>query len=309
MTAYFSPIENHALLWERIDSAIDNQRMPQASILIGPRHVGVHTFAHRLAALLLCKSINKPCGNCDSCHLLGVETHPDFKLITPETDGGIIKIDQVRALQDDVYHTPTCSFCRVFLIDKADRMNTASANALLKILEEPPPDVYFILVAEQTGTVPATIMSRCQRFVFPDQTFDSFNYFALGSQYAVESARGKLFTKRDEIITAICEVIEGNSSPCTVAAQWAEFDLSDIIWLLYVIIAQALQMKYVATPAKSSQGELTRLLRLTKPNDLLCFFDKINTISRKMIHNVSMNTTLALEDLLMDLARIENYVR
>jgi DNA polymerase III subunit delta' len=275
--------------------------MAQALLLIGPPHVGVYSFAHRLAAMLLCHAESKPCGECDSCHLLRAGTHPDCQSVRPEAEGGVIKIDQIRALQDEVYHTPQCGQRLVILIEHADKMNVASANALLKMLEEPPSYVHFILGAEQLSSMPATILSRCQRMVFPDLCHDSSNYIALGEHYPAESNRARLYAKRQSMIISLCEIIDGQTSPCTVAAQWTDFHLADLVWLLYLILAQAMQIQLLNVQHIIPDNEAVyRFARLRTPVALLNHIDKIHLISKKLSHNISINATLALEHLLTD---------
>ncbi len=297
----FTPLSEHAPLWERIQSALHHQRMAQALLLIGPPHVGLYVFAHRLVAVLLCHAEPKPCGECDSCHLLRAGTHPDYQIIRPETEGGVIKIEQIRNLQEGIYQTPQCGQRLIILIEHADKLNVASANALLKVLEEPPPYVHFILGAEQLSSIPATILSRTQRMVFPDLRHDSSNYVALGEHYPTESNRAKLYAKRQSMMSALCDIIEGQLSPCTVAAQWADFHLSDVLWLLYLILAQAMQMQLLHAQNVTPDNEVIgRFASLLTPVALLHHFDTIYLISKKLSHNISINTTLALEHLLTD---------
>lgn len=302
MTELTQALLDHESQWQYIHAAMVHQRMPQSLLLVGPRHVGVTAFAYRLAAILLCHAEVKPCNECSSCHLFKAGTHSDFKFIYPETLGGVIKIDQIRDLQENVYQTPNCGGVQVVLIEPVCRMNMAAANALLKILEEPPSTVYFVLVAEQLGTIPATILSRCQKIMFSDPKFDPTHYFLLGEHYDLESPRGKLYTARHSILNSLCEIIEGKSSPCTVAAAWNSFELIDLIWLLHLITAQAIQLQLVKT-MRSDEDILMRFVRSSTPIGLLMQLESINTISRKMSHNISMNATLAVEDLLIGFYR------
>lgn len=296
----FSPLSEHAPLWERIQLAREHQRMPQALLLMGSPHVGLYDFAHRLAAILLCHAESKPCSECDSCYLLHAGTHPDYRIIRPEIEGGVIKIEQIRNLQEDVYQTPQCGQRMVVLIEHADKLNTASANALLKVLEEPPSYLHFILSAEQLNAIPATILSRTQRLMFPDPYHDISNDVGLGEYYPSESPRAKLYAQRESIMTALCELIEGQRSPCTVATQWADFPLPDVLWLLYLILAQAMRMQLLQAELETAHHEaINRLSCLLTPLAILHHVDTMYQISKKLSHNISINTTLTLEDLLI----------
>lgn len=296
-----SRLPEHAPLWARVTSAIAHQRMPQALLLVGPQHLNVTAFAHHLAMMLSCQETDAPCGSCSTCHLLQAGTHPDFQHVCPETKNGTIKIDQIRVLQDDVYISPKCGHRRVILIEPADKMNVASANALLKILEEPPPTVYFILVAEQLSTLPATILSRCQQMVFPDTRLTSSNYFALGEHYSLESARGELLSKQHIMLNTLCDVVERTLSPCTAAAAWVSYDLGDVIWLLYLILAQAIQMQLLQDWQRVSANNepLVRFARLQHPVRLLNQLDILNSTLKKLNYNIPINGTLALENILV----------
>lgn len=297
LTPLFPLMNEHLVQWNRVMSAKEHHRMPQALLLIGPRHVGVTSFASALAADLLCKADYNSCCSCDSCHLLRVGTHPDYLLIQPESNGGVIKVDQIRALQDDVYQSPKRSRCRVIIIEPADKLNVSAANALLKILEEPPSAVYFILVAEHVGTLPATILSRCQRMVFPDVVLDASNYFLLGGSYSPESSRGQLYDKRIAIIKALGDIAEGKDSVCAVAASLAGHELMDLAWIFYLITAEAIQQQLLGK--KSSLAETDELSRLINSVALFSQLEKIKLLLKKISLNLSINATLALEDLLI----------
>jgi len=293
-------LPEHALLWDKIQSAMNLKRMPQALLLMGPRHVRVAEFARRLVWELLCQGEENSCGQCAACHLLKAGNHPDFLDVFPDTKGGLIKIDQIRALQEEVYLSPSCGNCRVILIDPADKMNEACANALLKILEEPPEAVYFILVVEHFGTLPATIMSRCNQMVFPDNILSSSNYLTLGEHYPPESARGQLLIKQHVFIHQLCELFAKKTSPCTVAALWiADNDFTDLMWFLYLITAQAIQLQLLRQSSSAEPNHLLSFSKLLHPVVLLNQLDVLNAALKKLQRNISLNETLVLENILM----------
>ena len=110
-------IEAHAPLWERIQQLLTKNRLPQALLFVGPRHAGMLPFANRLMAILMCQSEITPCGDCPACHLLLYGIHPDINYICQEKQGGAIKIEQVRELQQTIYQTPQRSTHRFIVID------------------------------------------------------------------------------------------------------------------------------------------------------------------------------------------------
>lgn len=167
-------------------------RLPHAMLLVGPIGVGKTAFAEQLAALLLCESVAPDltaCGKCQACRWLDAGNHPDFRGVAPDGDDetdegapektvektrkrspGIISIARIRELEAFVFTGSHRNGNRVVLITEADAMPPAAANALLKILEEPPASVYFILVSSKTKSLLPTIRSRCRviPFAAPD---------------------------------------------------------------------------------------------------------------------------------------------
>ena len=123
----------------------------------------------QLAADLLCMEPGPvACGACRSCKLLVGGAHPDFKLTTFEINSTtekmrtVLAVDQIRDLIASLQLTRSLSPRKVAVIHPAEAMNASSANALLKMLEEPPADTFLLLVAHDPSRLPATIRSRCQ---------------------------------------------------------------------------------------------------------------------------------------------------
>jgi len=130
--------------------------------------VGKGTLALELAQALNCEGPEPPCQECSPCRRIAAGIHADVQVVGVEaTDGGIhkdISIDQIRELGRVVSLRPFEGRCRVIIIDPADAMNEAAQNAFLKTLEEPPPDVLFVLITSRPQALRATILARCQRW-------------------------------------------------------------------------------------------------------------------------------------------------
>lgn len=170
-------------LWRRLTGQFAS--LPHALLLAGPAGQGKRVFAEALAALLLCESPAQgpmACGHCMGCRLRASENHPDLLRVVPEADGAgeeeegaepakarssQIRIDQVRELQPALTVTAHRGGRRVVIVDPAEAMNVFTANALLKLLEEPPAGVVFLLVSAQPQRLLPTLRSRCQRWDFP----------------------------------------------------------------------------------------------------------------------------------------------
>jgi len=166
-----------------------------ALLLKGKQGIGKYDFARRLAQSLLCTEPaagQQACGRCASCGWFEQGGHPNFYQVVPEAFSAVagesaekeesdeksgaapkksasqqIGIEQIRKLNDFVYLTGHQGGYKIVLIYPAEAMNTAAANALLKKLEEPPPDVLFILVTHQAQHLLPTIRSRCQQLAMP----------------------------------------------------------------------------------------------------------------------------------------------
>lgn len=163
------PLPWHRGAWQRFSEQLQQQRLPHAILLAGARHTGLEHLALALARLLLCESPSGGlnCGQCHACDLSASGSHGDFLWLAPEGSSRVIKIDQVREAVSFAYQTASFGAHSVIVLDPADRMNAAAANALLKSLEEPSPGTYLILTCTQLHALPATIRSRCQLVRLP----------------------------------------------------------------------------------------------------------------------------------------------
>ncbi len=160
-------------LWFRLLGM--RQRLPHAVLLAGPQGVGKLELARGWAQSLLCeqpRADGEACGECEGCHWFVAGTHPDFMhltLLEKETrDGDVrlateISVEQARQAVDFVQLSTYRAGYRLVLIEPAEALNTASANALLKVLEEPPINTVFILVSHQSRQLLPTILSRCHK--------------------------------------------------------------------------------------------------------------------------------------------------
>jgi DNA polymerase-3 subunit delta' len=149
-----------------LQRAIEQGRIPPGFLFSGPDAVGKKLLASFWARAINCTGSNSAdwCGRCRSCVLAGTGNHPDICEVQP--DGQFIKIEQVRNLSRQAVYQPFQGKCKVFILDDADRLHPTAANALLKILEEPPPTSKFVLVTSKPHALLPTIRSRCQVLQF-----------------------------------------------------------------------------------------------------------------------------------------------
>lgn len=180
-------------------------KLHHSLLLQGPQFIGKQHFAHNFAGLLLCERAKfaKPgaeklpyCGVCQSCTLYEAGTHPDFLVLGVPEGKKYIPVDVIRSAQGKLQQKALMGSNKVCLIYPAEALNENSANALLKLLEEPPPQTYFLLVAHSPQAILATIKSRCLpvKFGVPTQTeiqaWLSDQFEAQDISYALELSRG-----------------------------------------------------------------------------------------------------------------------
>ncbi len=135
-----------------------------AYLLVGPRGIGKRTLGIELAKALNCEveRERRPCQTCRSCRLIGRLSHPDVSLIIPEKES--VSIDQIRELRQQLALVPAESPWRI-VVARADALTEMAADALLKTLEEPHPQIVLVLTARNIHVLPETIVSRCRVIV------------------------------------------------------------------------------------------------------------------------------------------------
>jgi len=161
----FSDVIGQAHITETLKRQVAEGRTSHAYLFTGTRGTGKTTCAKILAKAVNCEDPQDgdPCNRCPSC--LGIEngTFLDVLELDAASNNGV---DQVRALRDEAIYSPANVKKRVYIVDEVHMLSVAAFNALLKILEEPPEHLVFILATTELHKVPATILSRCQRYSF-----------------------------------------------------------------------------------------------------------------------------------------------
>jgi DNA polymerase-3 subunit delta' len=255
--------------WQRLVSRFP--KIPHAILLSGMPGTGKRAFADQLAAWLLCLNRNpqQACSECSSCQWLKADTHPSLLRVSPEVDNKgktsqFIKIDQIRELMPFVQQTG--KGWRVIIIEPAESLNIAAANALLKTLEEPGEQVTLILVSDQPLQLPATIRSRLQQYRVGDvnsqQALDFLNAQArLNTHGHLSEQQNRLllnlssgaplaalalveqpaFIARQDWITDWQKLLEQHLSPMTLSSNWQKrLSLTEWLKLLQWMIRDAI---------------------------------------------------------------------
>lgn len=161
----------------------NQQKVARGVMLYGSKYIGKHALAEHYINYLLCDTPidNHACGKCHSCLLITHNTHPDLLKLeainTEEVKNPTIKIEQVRELLTKSSSTSHASLRQVVYIPYTEQLNTNSANALLKSLEEPSGNCFFILICEDLSKVLPTILSRCMKFHIQAPSIEQANQY------------------------------------------------------------------------------------------------------------------------------------
>ncbi|QID17949.1 DNA polymerase III subunit delta' [Nitrogeniibacter mangrovi] len=329
-------------LWRQV---VDGEaRRAHALLLNGPPGQGKRAFAEAYAARVLCTSPDGEgfaCGQCEGCRLRLSGNHPDLLRVVPEAhlpeaeqSGGKTKpstqilVEQIRELREKLSVTTHQSGARVILVDPAEAMNLNTANALLKLLEEPPPGSLFLLVSSAPRRLLPTIRSRCQQWSFarPDAAQarawlmdaagpDADPLLALSGGMPVAAARLAAHqgaALRERFVRDIATV--PGADPVMLAGDWdawlrakaaveAGFELPVLIdWMLrWVWDLAATGLGAPARYFPDQDAARARLIAGVAGSQLLDCYNDVVQIHRVASH--PLNARLVLEDMLLRYAR------
>lgn len=256
--------------WQQVVSSWQQQRLAHALLLIGVPGMGKLDFARNLAHLLLCQQPGEfACGKCKACLLFKSHTHPDFNLVQPNDNGKQIAIQQIRQLIDNANLTATYGKNKIIIINPAEAMNRNAANALLKLLEEPPSGTILLLVSHQPLQLLATLRSRCLKLTFsPPATASAITWLQsqAHSEYDLELilnlAHGaplmaqqllqqQVLPQRKILFTSLLQLVKKDKNPVEIAQIWhnqAPQQLIRWMWLWTVdLIRYAMSKQQVIT--------------------------------------------------------------
>ncbi len=161
----FDDVVGQSAVTQTLKTQLQSGRLSHAYLFTGSRGTGKTSSAKILAKAVNCENSQdgNPCNRCKSCLAIDSGSCMDVLEIDAASNNGV---DNVRDLRDDAIYTPSQVKMRVYIIDEVHMLSISAFNALLKIIEEPPEHLLFILATTELHKVPATILSRCQRFSF-----------------------------------------------------------------------------------------------------------------------------------------------
>jgi DNA polymerase III subunit delta' len=312
--------------WQSIWQAKVAQRLPHALLLTGIHGTGKAQFLQAMLYALLCTQVSKqglPCESCHACHLLKLRTHPSVLWIEPEKAGSAIKVDQIRELAEFTQQSALQGTYRIVILQPAEAMNINAANALLKTLEEPSSDVHLILLSEQGKRLPATILSRCQRILFPPPpnnlalswlnskipencpvAAELLLRLAHGAPLAALAlAQGKAMSARQLVFDTLLSLSEKNPDPVASAANLQD---QDAIKLIDSFLSWSMDLSRLQLGAGQqiiiNQDYVQSLINLQRSISMrgnLQFMAYLQKLRQMLAQGINLNKQLWIESVLI----------
>lgn len=306
--------------WQKLIQRWKNNSLPHGLLFTGNKGLGKHAFAAEFAKLLLCeasKTQENPCGKCRSCELIHAGNHPDLLQLTLQENSKVIKIDQIREFIATVSQTSYLGGLRIALFMNAHHLHMAAANALLKTLEEPPPNCIFILITDRYANLSPTIRSRCQTVTFsipPKEIAQQWltNNVAENSNQelllrlaegapikALEYADEGRMSQRKSVVEILQKLVEKGADPLAEAAICTKLSLVEVIFDLYSILVDIVRFQQTHETDYVNNTDYVELIkqlgRKINCDMIFNFLNKLDLIRNSDSNN--LNQQLLLEDL------------
>ena len=315
----------HEAAWQHTNGMLKQARIPHALLLSGKHGMGLMQFANRLSQRILCSNPHEAgnsCGHCQSCQLFKAGTHPDIKLIEPEEQGKQIRIDQVRELIEFVALKSFSNRAKLAILSPAEAMNRATANALLKTLEEPPEQSMLLLLSHMPERLPITIRSRCQRIdfkaVYDDATVDWLQQQNLETDYpldlllhladggplkVLEMLDDETLQDRLRLMTDICSMAKSEVDPVRLAAEWENFGCVQVIICLMRVCQDLVRLNLLKDKAnlqnKDLKNELILLAEDRELTSVLRFYSFLQAKYQQASSSINYNSLSLLEEIII----------
>jgi DNA polymerase-3 subunit delta' len=314
--------------WQHFLQQVEQDRMPHALLLTGQKGIGKWHYAHAMASYLLCMSPRSglACNECRGCQLIASDTHPDKTVVAPEDSGKQIKIDQIRQLSNTVANTAQQGGRKVVILGPIEQLNINASNALLKNLEEPAADTFFILVSHVISGVMATIRSRCQILSFPvpesQQALSWLQDVGVSGdvELILDMAAGAPLTAKSLMDNNTVEQLEcfysglldaQQKSPVidiNIAKSWLDLELEDTLEWWLQLLNRVIKGCFLASnpsvnanlPFVKTMVDIQSMAIRFNRQWLFKFMDKLLQAKKQLLQGANPNKQLLLEELLLD---------
>lgn len=318
----FSDFIGNEKIKDRLTFLQQSGRLPHAIIIEGEQGLGKHILAREIALNLLCKSDNPPCRNCAQCSKVLKGIHPDIYEFTADGTKNSFKVDDVRRVIEDAYVQPNEADYKIFILGNCHGMNANAQNAILKILEEPPSYVLFILTTVSKSALLETVLSRsvvitvkgveCAKAAeyicdkYKDAAYeDALNAVTVWNGNigkAIESLNDGMFSKISSVTANVCRcLVSDKEYDLLKACSVFEGDRDTLITCLSMMktVFRDALMFSSGVDIISGQEDVVKLLceRLSKQKiiNLISACDNIRVLAEKNGNKPILNTKLCYE--------------
>lgn len=319
----FSDVVGQPQVTTTLKNELKSGRISHAYLFTGTRGTGKTTCAKILARAVNCLSPvdGDPCGQCEICKGIENGNILDVVEIDAASNNGV---ENIRSLRDETVYTPSEAKYRVYIIDEVHMLSQGAFNALLKTLEEPPAHVIFILATTEIHKIPATILSRCQRFDFnrisPEEISSRLQYVAQNENITLDNDAARLIAfmsdgaMRDALSLLDRCIGFGDTITAETVRETAGLASSEYLYTMAqaVINKDASQaLNVIDTLYKASKDmlrlceELSSLFRdlllvktMKKPKDIVAMTDSEFEKASEMIQQVSLSDIIFIIDAL-----------
>ncbi|TAK77462.1 MAG: DNA polymerase III subunit delta' [Gammaproteobacteria bacterium] len=298
--------------WQQLLRLKQENCLPHALLLTGIAGTGKAIFADSFSRLLLCQNNN--CNTCHHCRLIAGRAHPNVLWIEPEKPGHAIKVDQIRYVNEFINQSGLQGDYRLVIIHPANAMNANAANALLKTLEEPSANAILMLISDQSQRLPATIISRCQRMLFPppkqeealawlkQQPIDAAIDLELLLKLANGAPLAAMKLMKDDLLSQRQALFQ-QGDPIKLAAKMQEMDLLQLIDFILSWVMDLLRLQVGDDGSRiinqDYKKQLMQAAQQTELSSSTKFIDYLQQLRGEINRGINLNKQLTIENILI----------
>lgn len=253
----FDALLGNERLKQELAESLSRDRVSHFYLICGPKGSGKHTLAQLLAAAILCRGENRPCGVCPACRKIADNAHPDY-ITVDDPEKKTVPVELIRQARADIYVRPNESDHKIYLFPRAQDIGLPGQNALLKVLEEPPEYGVFLLLTDNPEKLLPTVRSRCTEL----------RLSPLPRPVLLDALRRSCPDAEEDVLTAAAqrsggflgqalELARDGSALPESAVKFAEcFAAGDDVALLQLLVPMERQKRDVLIPALTAWAEL-----------------------------------------------------